>query len=228
MPVSASVIIDSFDDNPGYTVNAGSTTTVQTNNALGLFRTVGITESGGLGSTAVVNNNTFSHNAASGATAISTITWDANGAGLGGIDLLATDTLDFVGSTCFECFVLSIISIDQGGADFTFGLIDTNNISLGFTTVGVTGAGLFEVLFSNFVGIDLSSIDSISLEVSSTNASDLTLDFHGYTGSEAQAGTPPPALSVPVAPTAWLLLAGLVGFFSSRKNNAFEFSVSST
>ncbi len=218
MPVSASVIIDNFNDATTQFVvdtGGGATSTVATANALGGFRTIDINDGGNF-STATVMNGMYSHNGAAGAAATSTVTWDAAGAGLGGIDLLATDTLGFMNSTCFECFVLEIISIDQGDVNLT---LDLEDIAAGTASVTSLNAGLgiFEILFSNFNSVNLALINSISLTVHGSAASDLQLNLLGYTGA-AQI-IPPPTSAVPVAPTLWLLLLGLIGFSTFRKSD---------
>ncbi len=213
----ASTIIDSFNDITPQIVTADSTNTVATASAIGGFRTVEITKSGLLGASAAVVGGTYIHSADGLTSAISKITWDANGTGLGagsGIDLMTADTLGFTGSSCFECFVLDVIDIDQGNVDLTIELFDGSNTA-GYTSSGV-GNGIHEILFDQFSGLDLTSIMAISLKIDGAVASDMILDFQGFTGSQT-------VTTVPLPATLWLFFTGLASFWGShRKKRKFN------
>jgi len=204
--VSASTIIDSFNDSTPQIVSANGSDTVATSSAIGGYRTISISKSGPLGASASVISGIFAHSADALTSAISTITWDANGAGLNA-DLLASDTLGFTGSSCYECFVLDVLSIDQGNVDLTIQLSDGSNTA-SYTSSGV-GTGLYEVMFSQFTGVDLTSIMAISLEINGAQASDMTLDFQGYTGKQVS--------SVPLPATVWLFATGLISFLGTHR-----------
>lgn len=203
----ASTFIDTFDDFDPQVATPGSPSTVATTNAIGGYRKIEITKTGPLSATAFVGGGIYAHSADALTSAISTITWDANGAGLG-IDLLTPDTLGFTGSSCFECFVIDVESIDQGNVDLTFKIIDAASHMSSFTATSV-GLGINEFSFSNFGSlVNLSDIDSIALIVDGATASDLTLNFEGFTGSSV--------VSVPAPAAIWMILAGLV-MISRRK-----------
>ena len=204
--VNASTIIDSFNDSTPQIVSANGSDTVATSSAIGGYRTISISKSGPLGASASVISGIFAHSADALTSAISTITWDANGAGLNA-DLLASDTLGFTGSSCYECFVLDVLSIDQGNVDLTIQLSDGSNTA-SYTSSGV-GTGLYEVMFSQFTGVDLTSIMAISLEINGAQASDMTLDFQGYTGKQVS--------SVPLPATVWLFATGLISFLGTHR-----------
>jgi len=219
-PANASTVIDSFNDTANQIVDVdaaspSNSNTVNTTSALGGFRTVSITSTGALGASAGVLSSAgiYTHSADALTSATSIITWDSNGGGLGGIDLLAADTPTFAGSLCYECFILEILSIDQGQVALTVGLEDSFGETASVTSLGAS-AGTHEISFSAFANtLDFTSIDSISLTVEGGNASDLTLDFQGYTGMDVSA--------VPVPAAAWLFITGLAGFLGfTRRNNA--------
>jgi len=205
--VSASTIIDSFNDQTMQIVPANGSDTVATSSAIGGYRTINITKSGPLSASAVVAGGIFAHSADALTSAVSAITWDANGAGLNA-DLLASDTLGFTGSSCYECFVLDVISIDQGNVDLTIQLYDGSNTA-SYTSSGV-GPGFYEVMFSQFTGVDLTTIMAISLEIDGGVASDLVLDFQGYTGTKQVSSVPLPA-------TVWLFATGLISFLGTHR-----------
>ncbi len=217
--VSASTVIDSFNDLTMQYVSDGFSTsitssTVSTNNALGGSRKISVTNNNGALASAKVKDGVFYHSAGAGTSATSTIVWDADGAGLN-VDLLATDTLGFSGSSCFECFVLDVISIDQGNVDLTIQLDDGSNTA-SYTSSGVD-TGIYEIMFSQFgTDINLSSIMAISLIVEGGVASDMSLDFQGFTGKQASALQN--VNSVPLPATLWLLIsAGLISYLSTYK-----------
>ena len=216
-PVNASTYIDNFDDLTTQYVSSGfatsiSTSTVATNNALGGYRKINIEKTGALAS-AKVKDGKFYHSAGVGTSAKSTITWDANGTGLNA-NLLATDTLGFAGSSCYECFVLDIISIDQGNVDLTIQLNDGTN-TYSHTSTGVD-TGILEILFSQFNNnIDFSSIFSISLIVEGGIAGDMSLDFQGYTGKALALSN---VNSVPLPASLWLFIPGLISFFGAHRH----------
>lgn len=181
----------------------GSPSTVATSNAIGGYRTIEISKTGPLGASAYVGSGFFAHSADALTSAQSKITWDANGAGLGLNLMTPNDTLDFAGSSCFECFVIDVVSIDQGNVNLTFELFDGSNQS-SFTAPGV-GLGINEFSFSLFSGVNLNDIFSIALIVDSGVASDLVLNFEGFTGSAPVGANP-----VPAPAAIWMMLTGLL------------------
>ncbi len=90
----------------------------------------------------------------------------------------------------------------------TFELFDGANQS-SFTATGV-GTGINEFSFALFSGIDLSNIFSIALIIDGDVASDLVLNFEGFTGRA-------PDTSVPAPAAMWLIMAGLFLFEISRR-----------
>ncbi len=212
--VSASTIIDSFNDTSPQSVynlpNLGLSSlsnTTATTNALGGWRKLELsTNNGSDGASLNVTGGQLSLNAGSNTSATGTVTWDKNGAGLNA-DLLVSDTLGFTGSSCYECFVLDVFKIDQGNVDLTIQLFDGSNTT-SYTSSGI-GTGIQEILFSNFTGINLNSIDSISLIIAGDQASDMTLNFQGYTGKQVS--------SVPLPATVWLFATGLISFLGTHR-----------
>ncbi len=201
-------VIDTFDVTSQSVAADGSDTTAAPE-AVGGFRTIEITKAGPLGATAsvLIPPGIYSHSADALTAATSVITWDANGAGLGGVDL--TDGL------LNPEFVLELLSIDLGvsvsiGVTDTFGGSDTQVVP------GLSGTpGTYTLSFSAFTGVDFTSIDSISLTVNGPEATDLTLDL-----LQTQGTTPPPPPSVPEPGVLLLLGSGLIGLFGVRGRKA--------
>jgi hypothetical protein len=208
--VYASTLIDTFNDTTMQIAVDGSPSTVATSNAIGGYRKIEISKTGPLSASAIVTSGFFAHNTAALTSAQSKITWDANNAGLGLNLLTPNDTLDFTGSSCFECFVIDVISIDQGNVDLTFELSDGNNLS-SWTATNVS-TGINEFSFGLFSGIDLTDIFSIALIVDGDVASDLALNFQGFTGS-APVGTSP----APAPAALWLMITGMLLLRRTRK-----------
>ncbi|BCG63939.1 MAG: hypothetical protein methR_P1689 [Methyloprofundus sp.] len=160
--------IDTFDD-AAMSVAADGTATVAALVAGG-FRTVDMVKTGPLGATASVLTppGIYSHSADALTSAISTITWDANGAGLGG--------LDWVEGLINNTFDIDILSTDLAGAiTLTLLATDTFGGSDSVTTPS-TGAGILNIAFSSFSGVDFTSMDFLSLQVNGITAADITLD----------------------------------------------------
>lgn len=135
------------------------------------------------------------------------LTWDGNGAGLGGVDM--TDG----GLSSFVSF--DILAIDQGDIDLNVFVTDSNGEKGHYTLSGAgVGTHQFDFLsFSNSGALDFTSIDSISLDIIALDdASDLVLD-QIFTGG---------SISVP-APQTTLALLGLglilIGFGVRRRTH---------
>ena len=118
---AATILISEVDDfsTGGMNVNADGSDTVVASGAIGGYRTVSMTKVGNFGANADVYTSLgiYAHNAGANTSAISTITWDANGGGLGGLDW----STGYFGQT----FDLDIVSIDQGFVDLTLLVEDT-------------------------------------------------------------------------------------------------------
>lgn len=179
---SQAAVIDNFNSGGGSaSAAAGGNDTdssaALTTDTIGGFRTIlvpGGTSVSGLGNLTVSANPmssgllSFSLDAMTSGSAV--ITWDANGAGLGGADL--TDA----GASTF--FTFDILAIDQGDVDLLLSVEDTNgNIATQtFINAGVGTQQTAFTAFSNFPPTDFSSVKSVSLEIRGINASDLVLD----------------------------------------------------
>jgi len=178
LPANASTFIDTFNDSSPQVAIAGfpgASSTVATSSAIGGYRTITSSSPSIAGGSAKVQNGSFIHGAA-GSTATSTITWDANGTGLG-LDLTTTDTLGFTGSNCYECFVFDVLTIDQGNVNLTLNLFNIiGSVAATYTVSGV-GTGLFEIGFNQFVGANLANINAIEFIVAGGLNSDAAFNF---------------------------------------------------
>lgn len=99
------------------------------------------------------------------------LTWDANGAGLGGVDM--TDG----GLSSYVSF--DILAIDQGDVDLSVIVEDIDGTTGRYTLSGA-GVGTYQfnfLSFTNATDIDFADIDSIKLDIIANGAaSDLVLD----------------------------------------------------
>jgi len=178
-------VIDNFNTGAQSVDAPGSDTNTSATGAIGGSRTIDITKSGPLGASADVipTPGIYSHSADALTSATSTITWDANSAGLGGVDL--------VEGLINNVFSLDILGIDQGFITLNLTVIDTLTNSDTSTLAGA-GVGTQSIAFSSFSGVDFTVVDSISLEVLGGEASDLTLDLLSTTGEQPGGSVPEP------------------------------------
>ncbi|MCI5167045.1 MAG: PEP-CTERM sorting domain-containing protein [Candidatus Electrothrix sp. GM3_4] len=196
------IIIDDFNDGQ-QTIEANGSESIYAG-AIGGSRSVSISKDGLLGATAHVLPSPwgiFSHSADAQTSAISIITWDANGLGLGGVD--------FVEGLTNNVFSFDILDIDQGAINLTLEVRDTLGGTNSYNIFNAA-VGTESVAFSHFAGVDFTTIDFLSLTVAGGQGSDLTLDTLATSGSPA---------SVP-EPTALMLLGGgLLGLGGIRRKN---------
>ncbi len=206
------VLIDNFDVT-SQSVAADGSDTAAAPEAIGGFRTIEITKAGPLGATAsvLVPPGIYSHSADALTSATSVITWDANGAGLGGVDL--------TGGLLNPEFVLDVLFIDIGGINLSISVTDTDGDSDTQAVPvpgGFTAPGTLTLAFSAFdPAVDFTSINSVSLTIAGDTASDLILDL-----LQTQGDTPPPPPSVPEPGILLLLGSGLIGLFGVRGRKA--------
>jgi hypothetical protein len=206
--------VDRDDPNASGTLNAGGT-------AIGGYRTTntnfvsapGASHSLGGGTTVYTGFFTYSSDTATKIN--SSLTWNADGAGLGGFNLLAgvsgDQPLDEIGLN-FE-----VSTFDQGSVDFTLNLRDSDGTAE-HISLTVLGDGLKTLLFSGFTSaLDLSSIDFISIGMAQVSeATDFKINFFEV-DNDLESG--PDILPTPIPAAIWLFGSGLLGLisFSKRK-----------
>jgi hypothetical protein len=179
------VTIDTFDapaQDLETTVSAGSTTdtasdtsTEDMTNILGGYRSLNIdstfvgSSGGGNGAVAVdeFDSDSLTVNNDTNVQSEVTVSWDANGAGLGGVDLL-----EGTGDASAYAFILDVKSIDANGVTITVDLVDTGgNTASGSDTFDVPGQ-LF-IAYSDFSTVgsfDFTSVDGIALTLLGNDA----------------------------------------------------------
>ncbi len=132
------------------------------------------------------------------------LTYDANGAGLGGFDLTDAGLSNGIS--------FDIVFIDQGGVTTTVTVEDTSGMTSSLTLPPATGVGINSFFFVDFTGTaDFTNVDSVVLNFSLTDASDLRLDF------VETIDVPPPA---PVPASIALLGISLLGFGLASRRRA--------
>ena len=161
-------LIDDFSDG-AMSVTGTNILTVAATSAIGGYRTIDLTSvdvgtNSASAAVILLGNDIYTQSNDALVSSDAVITWDANGAGLGGIELLG----NFIS--------LDILEIDQGNVDLTISIVDGANTA--FLTVLNAGIGVNNYSFSTFTGfgsIDFTSIDLISLEINTGVASDIVL-----------------------------------------------------
>jgi hypothetical protein len=130
------------------------------------------------------------------------VLWNANGAGLGGVDLTDSGQSGYL--------QLAITAIDQGLVTITFAITEIG--SLGGDTATLTlsdlGRANHQFLFSsfaNFANVNFTRVNAIKMTVNAGDASDLTLDFVN---------------TIPEPSSIALIGIGLVGFSAFRKRKS--------
>jgi hypothetical protein len=115
-----------------------------------------------------------------------TITYDANGSGLGG-----GAGVDLTDAGASQYFTFDITSIDQGNVDLIVGVMDALAASDSVTLSGA-GVGTQQFNFSSFTGVDFTKITKVTLEIQGVAASDLSLDSF-FTSGQIGGSVPEPS-----------------------------------
>lgn len=172
---AVSFVIDDFSADQAFVVSGGSSVTdTVSGGMLGGYRTITaqaptggafaltVQVGSGVGNTLVVGN--------SGTAGIVTVTWDANGAGLGGMDLTNGDL--------FNTIAMDVLSIDLT-TTVEFVLTDTLAATGSVGPSSFSGPGSFNVLLSDFAdqGVDVTSINAISMVLTGAENWDGTFDL---------------------------------------------------
>ena len=183
MESARAVTIDTFDTTShSITADSGSpfpvSSTISASEAIGGFRTLEILSvtgsssatleviTGGPGLLALSN--------AFGTSSTARVIWDANGGGLGGVDLTESGNSDSIG--------LQLIDIDQGNVSLTVTIFETAGAGGSFASLllpsAVLGQNVFEFnTFTNFADVSFNLVNKITLDIAAGVASDLAVDF---------------------------------------------------
>lgn len=183
--------IDTFNTDQIVTDGSGggatSSTVSDAFNILGTDRTVSVTQNGPGATPSEININTGTAGLLTlgntDALSMSTITYNAGGAGLGGVDVTEGGTDDR-----FTLFQVSGDFPTQITLTVSDG-VNTSSLMVPSFPVGLNIPLIFE--YTSFVGgaVDFTMIDSIIIGlVTTNNQADLTLDFFGTTTEVAEPG----------------------------------------
>ncbi len=132
--------------------------------------------------------------------------WNANGGGLGAIDLTdggVEDTLNF-----------TILSIDQGTVTVTFNIV--SDIFGTATVMSLPGTGSVAVPFSSFTGFSpdiFENVDEINMEITAGQGTDMILDQIITSDEE------PNVVPIPAASWMGLSLLGAVGITNTLRRH---------
>jgi hypothetical protein len=201
--VRADMILDSFSVGPqSITIQSGTSNNtaagLPTTSVIGGTRLLSLAVSGNplnLNASAAVipSASLFSLSNDTLVTSTATITYNAGGAGLGGINLsTAGSQFTFNVLAADLSVALGVTATDLAGHSATSNQIglSTGNVSFGF---------------SSFAGVDFTQINSIVVTSTGPNSADFATNFFGVTGTVA---VPEPPSAVLTA----LGFAGLMGF----------------
>ncbi|MEM1380530.1 MAG: VPLPA-CTERM sorting domain-containing protein [Pseudomonadota bacterium] len=206
---AASIIIDDFDQQLSAGVGLSGLAEVASNgdtytspSALEFNRTINVSSSAALNDNVFIGNNTLTVNSGNLGTVIGAITWELTDT-TGGIDLTTSKAFEagIVNGTVSSSNNVVMASLTLvSGLDTGTPISETVNFQIN------QGDILLSVDVSNFVSVDLTDIDSITLGYMSD-------EFEGvdFTLVDALITTP-----VPVPGALPLMLAGL-GFVAARR-----------
>ncbi|MCA8928374.1 MAG: PEP-CTERM sorting domain-containing protein [Alphaproteobacteria bacterium] len=171
MPAHA-FLIDDFDTGTGFNVAPSDPgpTNVPAVTAIGGSRTMAIDPASANGTTLeVTTGGTLDHGQTTAGGGSSSVTWDANGAGLGGLDLTDGGLATLVR--------VSVLGIDVGHVDLALEVTDTGAMTSSLALTGLN-VGTFDFDFASFVGsADLTATDKIVLTIAAGTNSDVSLDL---------------------------------------------------
>jgi len=198
IPARADLVIDDFGTSAqaASATGLGSATSTTAADVLGGFRTLNLTvDENPLNRTALASvdpsTGYFILETGAAVSASGSIVYDADGAGLGGLDLAG------YGSQ----FTFDVVFGDPG-LSLGITVVDTFGATATVSTTTV-GLGLINFAFGDFTGVDLSSVASLAVIYTAPEGADFALNFVGVTGDV------PPV--VPEPASAALLCLGAVG-----------------
>jgi len=163
-----------------------------------------------------IGTGTLSLGNDSGQNGVGTITWDANGAGLGGVDLTNGGTLPYLQSKILAS------DLDLGYSVYITETADEGGSTAFWTTNLGPGVSYVNELLANFTNsanVNFEKVDKIVLTMSGPIAQDATLDLLEVTNTRGG--------SVPEPLTLLGVFAGVSGVGAYiRRRRAFATSVS--
>jgi len=163
--IANATLVDDFNggDMTVFPTTPSSETTKLYNNAFGGKRTINIEKTGPRIAYSDVMFGQFSLNTAAGTSAISTITWNS------------ASSVDLIEKTDNNAFSLDIDYIDQNNVSFNLFITDISANTDSFSLLDAE-AGIQNIFFSSFSGIDFHNVTDISLQIEGGLESDLTLN----------------------------------------------------
>jgi hypothetical protein len=210
-------VIDTFDDttqsvyvfDPLPPQLGPDTQATATGEAVGDYRTMAIESYTGSNLTFTADSggtaNDLNLSIGASSTGTVSITWDANGNGLGGVDMTEGGISSYI---TFE-----VITADFAGSVLTYKVWDTDGNSGERSSTALQAGTTYQIPYSHFIDVDFTLVDKIVMTINGADSNDLIIDFVEGTdyipGSEI-----PPAPAIPEPGSLILLGLGGIGLFT--------------
>jgi len=174
------LIIDDFTDGSMSVTANNSGLFINSNSSFGGGRNVSISKMG-LGNAradVITTLGLYAHSADASTSATSTISWSD------------TSGIDLVENLENNIFAFDIHTIDQGEITFNLSVTDLFNNTKSVSLSGI-GAGIHNISFTSFAGLNFHQVTEISLQAIGGTASDFIINSLSTTGQVSAVPVPP-------------------------------------